>query len=474
MSPRVALILASALTLIPAAAAAAPGAAEPVERGDDPEVELEPRGTYRVTPPELFAEGGPTIAKLIFVNRCEGGCTIFPGSNNSRANTSSIADETSTLTQFSHSQQVWDDTIACIREVYAPYDVEVVTDDPGDLFHHEAILAGTPQELGLSGAVGGIAPLASDCSPQNNVISFSFSNSSPANWVDLCWTVAQESAHAFGLDHAFDCSDPMTYLPNCGQKFFRDKNLPCGEFEQRPCQCTGNTQNSHKKLHGIFGEGTLPTPPTVSVLLPADGATVTSAFPVYAEATHERGIGWIEFYFNGWLWGTVEGHNYQSRDEPYPYTTPASLPDGVIDIEARAYNDLGVPASAFLTVTKGAPCTSADQCAGGQFCEEGKCIWPEPTGVLGDACERNEECVSLLCTEGSSGQFCTESCFVGINNTCPEDFECIAAGEQGGVCWLADGGGGGCCSVGGNQRPPIVELLLASVLLGFVIRRRRA
>ena len=49
----------------------------------------------------------------------------------------------------------------------------------------------------------------------------------------VCWIIAQESAHAYGLpDHEYEfvdynestCSDPMTYRPDCGgQKFFRNR-----------------------------------------------------------------------------------------------------------------------------------------------------------------------------------------------------------------------------------------------------------
>jgi MYXO-CTERM domain-containing protein len=473
MSLRLAFSLAFSLTLIPAAAAASPDRPEPARAPTVKDMQG-PRG-YLLTPPDAYvAEGGSQISKILFVNRCAGGCTISNGGNNSIENTSSIVDGISNLSEFMHSQQVWDDTIACVREVYAPYDVEVVTEDPGEVFHHEAILAGTVSQIGGNDPnVLGVAPFASDCSARNNVISFSFANAHPPDWVHMCHTVAQESAHAFGLDHAFDCADPMTYILNCGQKFFRDANLPCGEFSSRPCQCSGNTQNSHRKLTTVFGEGTLPPPPTVSVLLPEDGGSVMSRFPVYAEAQHKRGIGKVEFYFNGWLWGSAEGNDFSPDTDNFPYTTPADLPDGVIEIEARAFNDLGIPASATVTVTKGAPCSSADQCSGGQLCEDGKCFWPAPTGQLGDACERDMDCVSLLCPANGDDRICSESCFVGISGTCPEGYDCLEAGNQG-VCWPADGtGGGGCCSVGGEPRAPIAEGLIALALLGFVIRRRR-
>jgi hypothetical protein len=115
--------------------------------------------------------------------------------------------------------------LAGCRADTAPVDpADPGTDDPGEqVFHHKAILAGTSQQGGRPANVGGVAPLDPQCRPINNVISLSFANSLRADWRELCWTVAQESAHAFGLDHAFDCHDPMTYLPACGRQFFRDR-----------------------------------------------------------------------------------------------------------------------------------------------------------------------------------------------------------------------------------------------------------
>ena len=51
------------------------------------------RGWVWVDPVEdLAADAAKAdISKILFVNRCEGGCVITPGANDARANTSSIA-----------------------------------------------------------------------------------------------------------------------------------------------------------------------------------------------------------------------------------------------------------------------------------------------------------------------------------------------------------------------------------------------
>jgi hypothetical protein len=428
------------------------------------------RSTYVVVEPQ---SNHTTISKILFVERCVGGCVLNPGPSDARTNTTTLVNQQRTLSEFGHGDQVWDDTIDCLREVYAPYDVEVTTDDPGEeLFHHKAILAGTAQQAGFPAGVGGVANLAGDCSPLNNEISLSFANSLRPDWIELCWTVAQESAHAFGLDHAFDCSDPMTYLPGCGQKFFRNRELPCGGDFERLCRCTGAAQNSHRKLTQVFGEGTLPPPPTVSISLPTDGATVSNGFPVILTAQQKRGLDRVELWLNGWLWATREGA-LTPDTQGFTISTSTSLPDGYIDIEVVAYNDLGVPEWTELTVLKGSPCTSADQCAVGQLCENGRCFWETPTAVLGDSCDFDQQCVSLTCVEHAGDRLCSESCFPGVNNLCPSGFDCLAAGEAG-LCW-PEGGSAGCCSVGRDQGVPwSLGIYLALIALVWRPRRRAA
>ncbi|HUH05231.1 MAG TPA: Ig-like domain-containing protein [Kofleriaceae bacterium] len=430
-----------------------------------------PRGSYVIIPPEdLPVEHGVQISRIIFLNRCAGGCTITPGSNDARTNKSSIVQDTVTLSEFEHGDAVWNDVMACVREVYLPFDVEITDVDPGmELFHHEAIVAGTAVEAGLDPRIGGIAPLAGDCRAIDNVISFSFANQYGPNALEICWTAAQETAHAFGLDHEFDCRDPMTYIPGCGQKFFRDEPIPCGETGARQCACGGSLQNSHRKLMTTFGAGENPPPPVTTIQLPADGASVAAGFSLYAFAADKRGVKRVEYLVNGYKWLEKPGH---SDTTAYNFLAPDQLPDGYLDVEIRAFNDLEVPGSAFITVLKGAPCTSADSCLGGQSCNDGRCAWPAPTGELGDECNIQQDCISDLCPENGGEKRCSELCNPQLTDQCGMEFDCLPAGNSG-VCWPAEGEGGGCCSVGADGRAPWAELALFGLLLGVIVRRRR-
>jgi hypothetical protein len=427
---------------------------------------------YVLTPDEQFVHkgGNNVISDIIYVNDCKpAGCLIKAGGyNDAREDISTIPREDSLISPFSHDQQVWDDIVACLRQVYGPYDVRIVTEDPGDALHHEAILAGFSSELGLAPEVAGVAPFS--CQPQNNAISFSFANQLEPDWVELCWTVAQESAHAFALDHAFECLDPMTYIPHCGQKFFRNKDLPCGELDERACICGGSVQNSHTKLLQVFGQGTPAPPPQVAILLPAEGAAVDAGFVVLAEAEDQRLVDRVELYINGWLYETRPGHGYWDRFDDYQFSAPATLPDGIMDVDIKAYNDVGSAATARVTVTKGEPCASADTCLDGQECNQGRCMWPTPTGQLGDACERAMDCESLLCPQSGEVRLCSQYCQLQVADQCPAGFECLPAGQSG-VCWpVAEDGG--CCSVGGGRGPSGGQLALLFLVAAVLLRRR--
>ena len=425
--------------------------------------------------------GGQEVSKIIYVNGCwdAEGCVLEQGSNDALANRSTIPSKSpARLSTFAHSVEVWDATIECLREVYLPYDITIVDSrveaDPADssTAHHEAILAGAPGEILDRQDVFGIAPYS--CSPANNVISFSFANVIGDSAIDLCWTVAQESAHSFGLDHAYECLDPMTYLPGCGQKFFRNQLFDCGEGGPRPCQCGGRKQNSHNILLAALGPGSVPPPPTVGILQPDDGATLSGDFTISLEATDPRLVDKLELVVNGWVYEELEGHGYAERADPYEFTLPSGLPDSVLDIEVRAYNDLESMASAKITVTKGAPCASATACLAGQLCENGRCLYPAPTVELGEVCERDMDCVSLSCPSVDGDSRCSQTCIAGVEGQCPDDFECMSSGGSS-ICWPVTTAG--CCSAGAGQGPTVGQIalfLLCAMLLGWRGRRRDA
>jgi hypothetical protein len=425
------------------------------------------------------------LSHTLFVNRCVGDCQLTVGDNDARSNTSSIIPGNTTISEFDAGDQsdvIFDATVECLREVYGPYDVDIVTEDPGtETFHHEAILAGFPEEAGRDPLVGGVAPAS--CTPLDNVISFSFANAVAQNLsgdrlIDtLCWTLAQESAHAFGLpNHVYDCADPMTYLPKpgepwCGRKYFRNRGIPCGDFEPTSCMCSVTEQNSHRELLAAFGPGTLPPGPAVAIQLPGPEAQVSDKFSIFFNAVDPRTVDHAEIWLNGSKYLTLPGYDYFNQDNVYSAEAP-DHPDGYIDVEIRAYTDIGSVGSATVTVLKGAPCDSDDQCFEHMSCDDGRCKYPAPSGELGDSCDYDQFCVSGICAGKDSGGECSQSCQMGVEGACPDGAECI----EGNVCY--SGSSGGCCTVAGghkrDERFPLVALSLFAAVLAVLRLRARA
>jgi MYXO-CTERM domain-containing protein len=459
------------------------------------------------TPIDFYATPAAQVSPIIYLDRCQPECTVTAGNNDARINSSSIPKvATATIKEFRNSalkigaeaDAEWSQVVQCVREVYSPYNVMVTDVLPtGGQGFHKAIVAGNPADIGYGPDILGVAPLAGDCSAIDNVISFTFANShagTPATANErilaICWTAAQESAHAYGLDHEYQftdytltpnngsaCNDPMTYRTDCGgQKFFRNASAKCGETGMsRPCKC-GATQNSHLKVLSVFGAGMPITgSPTITLTDPTLGGGTLSK-GVSAMASSKRGVARIELFFNGYKWAEVPGAQFGLKGQPAPsaYTAlvPAALPNSIVDVKMIAYDDLGAATeTSVVTVTRGAPCDTADTCAGGQKCEAGKCFWDPPVGEVGDSCTFPQFCKSGLCTGTSDQQICTQDCIPGVADSCPMGLECVMSSANSGVCFFATSGG--CCSVDRSDRAWWVQLALAAALLGYLGRRRR-
>lgn len=436
-----------------------PAGADPRDRGID----------YVVVPPQPHLRRGGT-AKVIYLNRCASGCPLNITDDDASADASTIPESAGPLTPFMFGDPAWDTVVACVRHDYAPYDVEVVTDRPTGNDYVEVMVAGRPQDVGLAANILGIAPLAGDCSTQTNVIAFAFANIHPGgDLADICATAAHEAGHTFGLDHAFDCKDPMTYLADCGGKEFVNLELQCGEFDgTRECKC-GHTQDSYKKLIEDLGPGTFPPAPGVTIQAPADGAVVPDNATIFVQTVEPRVVIRVELWINGWRWADATGTHDQTL---FTVPVPANVPDGVLDLEARVFNDVGAMGTDQIRVTKGAACTSAATCAAGQDCDaEGRCVYPPRPLHLGDACTTDLDCDTTRCLSDGTNHVCTSDCLTDVTE-CPDGFTCVETeSPTSGACWPDDllPSKGGCCSAGGeNPVAPLALVVIAMLARGRV------
>lgn len=458
------------------------------------------------TPPDRRAAPFALGSRTLYLNRCRGGCIVTKGDNDARNHMSSIPNPNAvvpgpsfTISEYrdaanrmgAGADAEWAQLVQCMQDVYSPYNLTVTDVLPASAGYNEAIIAGTPNEIGQAQDVLGVAPLATDCSAISNVLSFSFANAhgNIDRVNNICWTAAQESAHAYGLDHEYSfttgnpanqhsaCNDPMTYRNDCGgEKFFRNDFASCGETGNRACKCTA-TQNSHLKLLSVFGPSAAPPiirAPTALLGSPAQTDALLGA-TVVVTAGGQRGVAHVEIDFNGFKWVDAPGAMFATRGQPNPSTytinVPSTLPDSIVDVKAIAYDDLGTAtATASVTVTKVAPCTATTACARYQKCDAGRCLWDPPVGETGDACLYPQFCKSGLCAETAGQQICTQACIPGYVG-CPAGLDCVLNGPDSGTCLVSSGG---CCSVdrGGGRWWLPVGLGLA--VLGLVTRSRRS
>jgi MYXO-CTERM domain-containing protein len=438
-----------------------------------------------VVPSDALQAGGSPPCRLIFLNNCKatGGCTVRSGWESSINNTSSIISGTRNLSAFAHSDAVWAAVVQCVRETYAPFNIDVTDVDPGNVCHWEAIVAGTPQQAGFGSGVAGVSPWTQSCSIIQNSITYTFANLIGPDVRELCWTAAQETAHSFGLEHEMNRNDPMTYLGGStlpgGYKRFQNELSSCGEYQARTCDCQrnrnqNNRQNSVTDLMRIFGPST-PTPPVITITEPSDGAQVLAGFRVRAMVDDESRLPEISLEINGAIAQTLT----QVNPGPVVFTTEGDLGEGTYQLRVLATDSQGTPgASAPISVVIGPPCLGPADCedqGDGYTCVGGRCV-PGDTvdGGLGTSCEDDQDCFSGQCQHSDRGAYCVEVCTPGSSD-CPSGFRCLDTGGSG-ICWPAEGGGIGCfdCTASGPQGGvPTLPILLGLILGGLLVRRRR-
>ncbi len=425
-----------------------------------------------VQPPKRAATSGPraftSVSRTIFLNRCPGGCTVHPGGDDSKTDTSSIANQQSLLTEWPHGDEKWNELVQCVKDLYAPFNLTITDVDPGTADHFEVMVAGNAAALDMEGA-GGVAPFEPcDGQLQDNVISFVFAADFSADENSmgfLCWAAAQESSHVFGLDHELNAKDPMTYLaPPYHKPGFQNAAAKCGEDLEGPreCWCGGQTQYSYQYLMDLFGPTQL-EPATVSITQPLDGAWVKPGFTVRADLVSQLSL------TQGSL--QIDGASAQSIDQgdPLVWNAPTTLAGGdhQLTIEGRDAADRTLLSEA-ITVHVTAKCDGDGGCAGDTHCLGGFCLpGPGVAGGLGAPCTGAAECITNSCATDGTDSLCTGPCDNGTS--CPDGYACYQAGG-GSVCWPAGPESGG-CTTGSGGDPALALLGLGALVM--IVRRRR-
>ncbi len=205
---------------------------------------------------------GSELSKTIYLNR--EGARLIGGADDAAKNQAALVRlagrDYADIPAFAGSAATWNAFVKCVRGKFAPFDVQVVDQRPTSGGYIMAMVGGTPADLdGPHPQAGkhthsrstGLAPFTG--SPISEAVVLVFARTLRESPNALCETASMEIAHAYGLDHAYDCRDLMTYRPHCGVKRFLDKDVPCGETAPRPCAGGQATQNSFQLLTRWLG-----------------------------------------------------------------------------------------------------------------------------------------------------------------------------------------------------------------------------
>ncbi|MBA3817991.1 MAG: hypothetical protein H0X17_03800 [Deltaproteobacteria bacterium] len=215
-------------------------------------------GTWQVPDTDDFVrvvkrqERGPS--KTIFLERAPIG--LRPGIDDAPAGISSVLasarNQPTRLAGWKGSRATWKKVVTCVSALFSPFDVVVTDQRPTHEDFVLVVVGGRASDIGAKDRrIGGLAPFSGAVIPKPVV--FAFSTALNHDVRAICETIGMEVAHAYGLDHGYDCKDVMTYLGPCGAKRFVDKAVRCGEKKARDCEGGAPTQNSYQQLVRVLG-----------------------------------------------------------------------------------------------------------------------------------------------------------------------------------------------------------------------------
>jgi hypothetical protein len=194
----------------------------------------------------------PATGVTIFLNR-DGG-TLAGGWDDSASDVSSVALNAGgdvTVPAWRGGDRRWKQVTACVRERFGDFEVDVVTERPRGGDYIMVMVGGRADLLGYPDSVGGVAPYTGEV--LRRAVGYVFAEGYDHDVENTCVGILHEAGHMLGLDHAYLCEDPMSYLWGCGEKRFQDADAYCGEGDARSCGSGDTTQNSYRRLAALVG-----------------------------------------------------------------------------------------------------------------------------------------------------------------------------------------------------------------------------
>ena len=166
--------------------------------------------------------------------------------------------------------------LLALHKAFLPYNLLWTDVRPARGPYTMVMVGGDPEAFGFDSRVAGVAVLDCEDAQASNIV-FAFPGALPGNLHGLFVTAAQETAHAFGLEHTQDEEDIMHGQLNPRQWTFPDRQ----NAVSAPRACGGLVQNSGQKLLSVLGAWPSESPkPFANGILPdIEGPVITIQAP---------------------------------------------------------------------------------------------------------------------------------------------------------------------------------------------------
>lgn len=248
-----------------------------------------------------------------------------------------------------------------VHRAFLPYNVLVTTRRPGAGRYTMVVVGGSPTVFGYDAKVAGLAFM--DCEDQQDAnVVFAFPGPLRGSLPGLTVTIAQEAAHAFGLEHTSDPGDIMFPRVEATQTGFADRESDISGERL----CGRETQNSHRLLLARLGPWTGDdkplgddiepdqTPPVVRIDQPTPGAVVTQPFTLQVAVEDDDPMAVVEVL--------VQGRTLSGSAPPFAWSLDGFEP-GPLTVVVTARDTAGNTGQATVDLIVEGPASRSGGCS---------------------------------------------------------------------------------------------------------------